>query len=132
MFVVTVLSFDNERTSKVFGAISDARRRASADALNEFDGDVAGITIHQAVVDNPRRAIAWAPVALADVIGGALLGRLAYPCDKKFPHNRQYDWAKKKSDKAVGKSATDDTDQNHQHRSFQSPTHNERPQDIIE
>ena len=40
MFVVTVLSFDNERTSKVFGAISDARRWASADALNEFDGDV--------------------------------------------------------------------------------------------
>ena len=57
MFVVTVSSVDNESTSKVFGAMSDARKWANSGALNEFDGDVAGITIHQAVVDNPRRAI---------------------------------------------------------------------------
>jgi hypothetical protein len=57
MFVVTVLSVDNEKTSKVFGAMSDARRWASSAALNEFDGDVAAVMIYQTVADNPRQAL---------------------------------------------------------------------------
>jgi hypothetical protein len=57
MFVVTVLSVDNESSSKVFGAISDARRWASSGALHEFDGDVAGVTIHQTIADKARQAI---------------------------------------------------------------------------
>ena len=57
MFVVTVVSVDGESTAKAFGAISDARKWASAAALNEFEGDVAGITIHETVTDSPREAI---------------------------------------------------------------------------
>jgi hypothetical protein len=57
VLIVTVLSPDNESTSKVFGAISEARKWANSGALNEFDGDVAAITIHEADAENPRRAI---------------------------------------------------------------------------
>ena len=57
MFVVTILSVDSESSSKVFRAISDARRWASSGALYEFDGDVAGVTIHQTVADKARQAI---------------------------------------------------------------------------
>jgi hypothetical protein len=57
MFIVTVVSADNESNSKAFGAISDARKWASSEALNQFDGDVAGVMIHQTVADDPRQAI---------------------------------------------------------------------------
>ena len=57
MLVVTVLSPDNELPLKVFGAITDARKWASSGALNEFDGDVAAITIHEVDADDPRQAI---------------------------------------------------------------------------
>jgi hypothetical protein len=49
MFVATVVSVDDESTAKAFGAISDARKWASTAALNEFEGDVAGVTIHETV-----------------------------------------------------------------------------------
>ena len=70
MFVVTVLSVDNKSSWKVFGAISDARRWASSDALNEFDGDVAGVTIHQAEANNPRYAIDEVRSGVAKFIEG--------------------------------------------------------------
>ena len=57
MFVVTVVSVDGESTAKAFGAMSDARKWASTGALNEFDGDVAAVTIHETVADDPRQAI---------------------------------------------------------------------------
>ena len=57
MFVVTVVSIEGESTAKAFGAMSEARKWASAEALNEFDGDVAGVTIHETVADDPRQAI---------------------------------------------------------------------------
>jgi hypothetical protein len=57
MFVVTVVSFDNETTSKVFGLIADARKWAASGALSEFEGDVAGITLHEADSENARLAI---------------------------------------------------------------------------
>jgi predicted Zn-dependent peptidase len=82
MFVVTVLSFDNERTSKVFGAISDARRWASSDALNEFDGDVAGITIHQAEANDPRRAIDEVKSGVAKFIEGKAQPMTAEQADR--------------------------------------------------
>jgi hypothetical protein len=57
MFVVTVVSFDGETSAKAFEAMSDARKWATTGALNEFEGDLAGVTIHETVADNPRRAI---------------------------------------------------------------------------
>jgi hypothetical protein len=57
MFVVTVVSVDKETTSKVFRFVADARNWARAGALGEFEGDVAGITLHEAVSANPRLAI---------------------------------------------------------------------------
>jgi len=82
MFVATVLSFDNERTSKVFGAISDARRWASADALKEFDGDVAGVTIHQAEANNPRHAIDEVRCGVAKFIEGKAQPMTAEQADR--------------------------------------------------
>jgi hypothetical protein len=57
MFVVTVVSMDGETSAKAFEAMSNARKWASAGALNEFDGDVAGVTIHEAVTNTPRHPI---------------------------------------------------------------------------
>jgi hypothetical protein len=57
MFVVTVVSVDGETSAKAFEAMSNARKWASTGALNEFEGDVAGITIHETVADHPRQAI---------------------------------------------------------------------------
>jgi hypothetical protein len=57
MFVLTVVSVGGETSAKAFEAMSNARQRARTGALSEFEGDVAGITIHETVADHPRQAI---------------------------------------------------------------------------
>jgi hypothetical protein len=49
---------------------SDARRWASSGALNEFDGDVAGVTIHHAIAENSRQAIDEVKSGAASFIEG--------------------------------------------------------------
>src|SRR5215471_1190679 len=49
------------------------------------------------------------------------------PGDQQLPYDRKHDGPKEKSGYAIGKRAANDPDQNHQHRGFQSPAHNDGP-----